>query len=259
MPNGRPDAVFIFRVKLFSKLSSCDVENLEYNMIMADIYHVLARGVDKRKIFLDDRDRFRFIHNLFEFNDEAPPDTSSYYFSRPGVIANKQIGPERKPRKLLVNIYAFCLMDNHYHMMLSPVIEGGLFRFMKKLNMGYVKYFNERYKRSGTLFESRYKRILVKNHAHFIHLPYYIHFNPLDFKFFEWRERKLKNYNEATKFLNSYRWSSHLDYTDIKNFPSVLSKKFLNDFFGGPKNYKRDLNRWLEDLNVEKIHDIILE
>ncbi len=226
---------------------------------MADIYHVLARGVDKRKIFQDDRDRFRFIHDLFEFNDEAPPDTASYYFLKPGTVANKQIGPERKPRKLFVNIYAFCLMENHYHIMLSPVVERGLVRFMKKLNMGYVKYFNERCKRSGALFESRYKRILVENHAHFIHLPYYIHLNPMDLVAPEWRERNLKNYSEAIKFLNNYRWSSHMDYMDIKNFPSVLSKKFLNEFFGGSKNYKRDLSRWLKELSPEKISDIVLE
>lgn len=228
---------------------------------MAEIYHVFNRGVDKRKIFLDDQDRFRFVHDLFEFNDQNPLSNTSYYFSKnKNKLSSSQDDKlERKPRKLLVNLYAFCLMPNHYHLLLSARVDNGVPRFMKKLNMGYARYFNERYERKGTLFEGRYKSVLIKHEAHFIHLPYYIHLNPLDLVFPEWRNGKLKKYREAMRFLENYRWSSHLDYLGIKNFPSVTQRDFLLEFFGGSDGYGNNIKTWLKGLDLESISDLVLE
>jgi len=210
---------------------------------------------------MNDKDRYRFIHDLFEFNDESPANTASYYFYRQsGVIARRQIEErERKPRKLLVDILAFCLMLNHYHLLLSPRIENGVSRFMKKLNMGYARYFNEKYQRTGALFEGRYKSVLIENQAHFIHLPYYIHLNPLDLVAPEWRDRKINNLGKALNFLNEYKWSSHLDYLSKKNFPSVTQRDFLLEIFGGEKGYKNSIKKWLKDLSLERMRDVILE
>ncbi|MEK7520600.1 MAG: transposase [Patescibacteria group bacterium] len=228
-----------------------------------EIYHVLDRGVDKRKIFLDKEDYFRFIHDLFEFNDKENADLASYVFNKQYSDVrrpNIEIGrTDRKPRKLLVKIHAFCLMSNHYHLLLTPAVENGIALFMKKINGGYVKYFNEKYERKGTLFEGKYKRIIIKNEAHFIHLPYYIHLNPLDLAAPEWRERKIKNYKKAINFLESYRWSSYLDYIGKKNFPSVTQREFLMNFFESPKQYKENMIKYLEELGLEEIKDVYLE
>lgn len=230
---------------------------------MSGICHVLNRGIEKRKIFLDEQDYFRFIHDLFEFNNIESINNVFYSFNkqyndvgRHYIELNKN---SRKPRKLLVKIHAFCLMPNHYHLLLTPVVENGVALFMKKINGGYVKYFNEKHKRKGTLFEGRYKKIPVKDEPHFIHLPYYIHFNPLDLKFPEWRNRELKNYKEAIKFLENYRWSSHLDYVGKKNFPSVTQREFLTEFFGGQKEYSENIVSLLRDLDLETIKDVCLE
>ena len=235
---------------------------------MAEIYHVLNRGVDKRKIFLDDQDYLRAIHDLFEFNDEKPVNNLGYFFNNSNNshnphhpqyidVGRRYIGGEREPRKLLVNIHAFCLMPNHYHMLLSPIVENGISLFIKKFNGGFAKYFNERYKRNGALFQGRYKRILVKDESHFVHLPYYIHLNPLDLKFPEWRNRKMKNTGAAVKFLEAYRWSSHIDYLGEKNFPSVTQRDFLLKIFSGSMGYKSKIENWLKDLewgdNFQKI------
>jgi len=222
------------------------------------LYHILSRGVDKRKIFLDDEDYLRGIHDLFEFNDVAPVNNLTYFFRKgPKDVGRPYI--EREARKLLVKIHVFCLMPNHYHLFLSAVVENGIPLFMKKFNGGYAKYFNEKYERKGTLFEGRYKRVIIKNEAHFIHLPYYIHLNALDLITPEWRERKLNNFAKAMKFLNSYRWSSHLDYAGEKNFPSVTQRDFLLEFFGGHEQYKRDITEWLKDLSLEDKRDLLLE
>jgi putative transposase len=179
----------------------------------------------------------------------------------PYIKTTKNIGrkSERNPRKLLVDIYAFCLMPNHYHLLLSPRTEGAITKFMKKINIGYAKYFNQKYERKGTLFEGRYKSVNIKDESHFVHIPYYIHLNPLDLAAPEWRERKLKNYKEATRFLEKYRWSSHLDYLGKKNFPSVTNRELLMKFFGGPKEYEKSIKQWLKDIELDDIRDIVLE
>ncbi len=226
---------------------------------MYNFFHTLNRGVDKRKIFMDDQDYFRFIHDLYEFNDQNPLNNTTYRFrkNQHKGIANPYI--EKQPRKLLVDIHAFCLMPNHYHLLLSPKIDGAITKFMKKLNIGYAKYFNERYKRSGALFQGRYKSVPVENDSHLIHLPHYIHFNPLDLVAPEWRDRKLVNLNYTMKFLDSYRWSSHLDYSGKKNFPSITQREFLTEFFGGPQKYNKMIRQWLADLDLSEIKGKTLE
>lgn len=230
------------------------------NITTDGIYHILNKGVDGRKIFLNDKDYLRFIHDLFEFNDTNPVNNITYFFrnNKSKDIARPYIN--KKPRELLVEILAFCLMPTHYHLLLKPRFDDGISRFMKKLNMGYAKYFNEKYKREGTLFQNRFKSIAITNDAHFIHLPYYIHYNPLDLIAPEWRERKISDYGKATQFLKDYRWSSHLDYLGNNNFPSVTQRDFLLEVFGGNEKYRSSLEKWLksfDSMNLDK--EIVLE
>ena len=221
------------------------------------IFHILNRGVDGRNIFLDEKDYFRFVHNLFEFNDLSPALNTKYYFNQSMDFGNPY--NIRKPRKLIVEILAFCLMPNHFHLLLKQRGEGNIIKFMRKLGAGYANYFNQKYQRSGALFQGRYKLILVNSEPHFTYLPYYIHFNPLDLTMPEWRKGKIQNYQKAVEILNFFRWSSHLDYIGKKNFPSVTQRDFLLKFFGGPKNYKIKINKWLKEMNLTEIKNLILE
>lgn len=231
--------------------------NKKREFVVGGLYHILSRGVDKRKIFLDDKDRLRFIHDLFEFNDEDSAFNTGYFFQKQSIDVRRQY--IRKPRKLIVEILIFCLMPNHYHLLLRPKRENGIIEFIKKLNGGYAKYFNQKYSRKGTLFESRYTSITINNQAHFIHIPYYIHLNPLDLKFPEWRNKEIKNYKEAMKFLENYRWSSLLDYIGKKNFPSVTQREFLREVLGEPTNYKKEIINWLKEVDLEEIKKETLE
>ena len=226
-----------------------------------EIYHVLNRGVDKRQIFLEEKDYLRFIHNLFEFNDKFNTYNTNYSINKHGYIdiGCRYIEKEKKPRHILVKILAFTLMPNHYHLLLSPVVESGVSKFMQKLNMGYSKYFNQKYKREGALFQSKYKKILVNEDKHLIHLPYYIHLNPLDLSFPEWRTGEIQNFESAIKFLENYKWSSFLDYIGIKNFPSVTHREFLLNFLGEEKNYKEDIIKWLKERDINEIKEFALE
>ncbi len=229
------------------------------------IYHVYNRGVDKRKVFLDEQDYFRFIHDLFEFNDEAPA-LNIYYkllTSQSYEVELRKIGrgkgAERKRRKLLVEILAFCLMPNHYHLLVRQRADKGVVNFMQKLGTGYTNYFNKKNKRAGVLFQGKFKAILVNQESHFIHLPHYIHLNPLDLEMPEWREKEIRNYKGAMKFLVNYRWSSFPDYIGRKNFPSVTQREFLSQFFNGPAQYRKDALNWLKEIDLEEIKTVIFE
>ena len=130
-----------------------------------DLYHSLNRGVDKRIIFLDTQDYARFVHDMYEFNSTLPANHTRY-----NQIADLRC---RQFDKRLVQIHGWCLMPNHYHLILSECMEGGISLFLRKLNVGYAKYFNERYNRSGTLFQGRTKKILIDSDAHFLHILNY--------------------------------------------------------------------------------------
>jgi len=209
---------------------------------------------------MNDKDRYRFIHDLFIFNDLINTDHLGYYYDRLSAqsadVRRQQI--ERK-RKLLVDIHAFCLMPNHYHLLLSSRVEQGISLFMKKLNGGYAKYFNEKYKRSGALFQGKYKSVEVRGDPYFSYLPYYIHFNPLDLKMPLWRKREMKSPQDALKYLESYRWSSHLDYLGIKNFPSITRRDVLLNLFGGKSRYAQSLDQTLRGFSLENVADTTLE
>jgi len=230
-----------------------------------EIYHIYNRGVEKRNVFVSDGDRLRFIHDLFEFNDVAPAENTYYRSPQSYEVGLRKIvlrrSGRRNPRKLLVEILAFCLMPNHFHLMVRQKIDNGITEFMRKLGTGYTNYFNQKNERSGALFQGKYKIAHVATEAHFIHLPYYIHLNPLDLAAPGWREKKLRNFKKLLGFLESYRWSSHLDYAGKKNFPSVTQRESLMEFFGSPIGYKKTIAEWLEnlDLGLGEIREITLE
>ena len=223
------------------------------------IYHIYNRGVEKRDIFLDDKDYLRFIHDLFEFNDRDPAFNVAYYFnSKSKEVKSQYLEKERKPRKLLVEILLFTLMPNHFHLLLKQKQENGIVKFMQKLGTGYTNYFNKKYDRVGGLSQGRFKAVLINEEAHLIHIPFYFHTNPIDLIYgsstsIDWRGQ--------IEFLENYRWSSFLDYIGKKNFPSVTSRKFLLEFWGGEKEYRKETEKWLRerDENIDKIKEITLE
>ena len=231
---------------------------------IGEIYHVYNRGVDKRKVFMNEKDYVRFIHDLFEFNDSAPVFNSGYHLQRksnnPQTIEVSPKYIKRDPRKLLVGIRAVWRMPNHFHLLRQQRTENGIPLFMKKLGAGYTVHFNQKYERSGSLFQGVYKSVHIQNESHFIHLPYYIHLNPLDLIAPAWRtQEKNINYKEARTFLDTYRWSSHLDYMGKHNFPSVTQRNFLNSLFTGKNNYPESIFSWLKNGSLDIVENLALE
>lgn len=210
--------------------------------MVGDIYHILNRGVEKRKIFLDDEDYFRFRDDLKDFNSKKRVPMSHYDRRK----LNLDI---RYPSDALVDILCVCLMPNHYHLLVQEKIDGGAGIFASKIGIGYTHYFNQKNERNGVLFQGRSKRILVKKDAHFIHLPYYILANPVKLIEPGWKEKKLKNKKEAIKFLDNYKWVSFRDIVSNEKgiFSEVINKKlFLRIFgFASGREFEKYFIEWL--------------
>lgn len=222
-----------------------------------ELYHVLNRGVDGRKLFLDSQDYARFVHNLYEFNDTAP---AQAYCRR---SFNTNVGHRKSYiRELLVEIHGWVLMKDHYHLIVSELVEGGVLKFMTKINIGYAKYYNERYERHGHLFQGKTKKILIGREAHFLYILHYVHLNPLDYLSgaSKWRERDkgtIKNTKGALKHLGKYRWSSYLDYCGKKNFPSILTKDLFGNALGN--YYQEAAEKYLKEAEDSSMTDFVLE
>lgn len=217
-----------------------------------DLYHVLNRGVEKRMIFMNDADRARFIHDMYEFNDTKPaPDTYRTMWELRSPTLNRE-------RERIVDIHGWCLMGNHYHLLISERAENGLSHFLRKLNVGYAMYFNEKYRRSGTLFQGRTKKILIDSDAHFLHILHYIHLNPLDFLSHakNWRSGRIRSADLALQYLEKYKWSSYRDYCGVRNFPSILSTSLFHDVF---IDYRATLSTYLRNMDTVGIQDLTLE
>ncbi len=215
-----------------------------------ELFHVLNRGVDGRDIFIENRDYLRFVHNLYEFNDSTAADNNIGFHFKHRDIVSPYVP---RSRNLLVDIHGWVLMKNHYHLLLSERVEGGISLFLRKLNVGYAKYLNERLGRTGTLFQGRTKKILIDHTAHFLYILHYIHFNPLDYLSGaeKWRVRSkgaLRNTEKALEYLDSYRWSSYLDYTGVKNFPSILMTSFFRESLG---DIRAESNAYLHDAEYD--------
>lgn len=204
-----------------------------------ELYHLLNRGVDKRSIVVDDRDRLRFVRNLYEMNNAHPVRNLSYDISNPGHAIEYE--RERDP---LVTIHGWALMGNHYHLLVSERSENGISRFAQKLNMGYAKYFNERHERSGALFQGKTKQILIENDKQYLYILLYIHCNPLDFRkeTAAWRAQCVANPKIALDVLQQYRWSSYRNYTGEREFEEVLEKSSL---YSHRSEHVREMQRFL--------------
>jgi len=210
------------------------------------VYHIYNRGVDKREIFLNDFDRYRFIQDLQYMNSAEPVLNSGYSFVRNlPVYIDSGLGAathQNKPEnRKLVDILAFAFMPNHYHMLVMQRVREGIVSFMQKLGTAYTMYFNSRYKRTGVLFQGPFKAVLIKKENHFEGIPFYIHANPLKLA------APLHSAEMKLAFLRNYKWSSFRDYDGIPNFGSIISTEFLEELFVRDGGFRLCMAKYLEN------------
>lgn len=184
-----------------------------------EYYHVLNRGVEKRSIVLNDHERLRFVKCLYYMNDERSTENVER------DLRAHEIDTVDDMRERLVTVHAWCLMNNHYHLLLSEEVAGGIGRYTRKLNIGYTHFFNLRHKRSGVLFQGKTKKISITTDRHFLYILPYIHLNPLGFQKSteHWRTQCQARPESAIAYCTSYRWSSLKNYSGGTEFSTILA------------------------------------
>ena len=139
-------------------------------------YHIYNRGVDKRDIFMNKKDLDRFILSIKQFNKIYP--AGSIRDSVRDKLVSKYLKRHGK-EDALVSIVCYCFNPNHFHFILKQEAEGGVSEFLKRLLGGYTKYFNLTHKRSGALFQGRFKSRLIDSDQYFLKIFPYVNINNL--------------------------------------------------------------------------------
>ena len=212
-----------------------------------EYYHIYNRGTEKRDIFLDKADYLRFIVLLYISNNTDVVHISNHI--NQGRSLMKMLDIDKKDS--LVDIGAYCLMPNHFHILLKEKTENGISKFMKKLSTGYSMYFNKRYERTGRLFEGTFKSVHADSDEHLKYLFAYIHLNPIKLINPVWKEEGIRNSVEAKLFLNGYSFSSYLDYTmkarnnGKRPESKILNKNVFPEYFSTEKDFESFINYWL--------------
>ncbi len=213
--------------------------------VSGEYYHIFNRGVEKRVLFNSVSDFQRFYNSMYLFNNTHYANPGN--FSPPSTLNHNDIEFLRswdKGRDPFVRIVSFCLLSNHFHLLVRQLRDDGIVMFMHRLGMGYARYFNKRYRRIGRLYEGTFKAIHVQRDAQLEHLPRYIHLNALDRTDLQWREGKIKQWVTARESLDSYPWSSHHVYAGKLQPLPLVDEASVRRLFPIPAEYIAFLKRW---------------
>ena len=184
------------------------------NFVEGEYYHIYNRGVDKRNIFSDKSDIQRFIKEMEEFNTKDPI----------GSLYQNSFKRElRGKASKLVEFVTYCLNQNHYHFILTPLVEKGIEKFMQRLGTGYVMYFNKNHKRSGSLFQGKFKSKHIDSNGYLLQVSAYVNLN---------------NYDQNGRIKKSLNKSSWIEYTQSTNI-NFCEKSIVLGQFQSKKEYEK--------------------
>lgn len=173
-------------------------------------YHVYNRGVEKRLIFLDEQDYRVFIGLLKKYLiGSTPPEYHRHKFN---TYENN------------LELLAFCLMPNHFHLLFYQYDKSAIIEFMRRLSTGYVMYFNNRYNRVGSLFQGTYKASSINADSYLHHVSRYIHLNPKDYD--KWPYSSLAYYKGERKA----KWLRPEKVLDLFNNDRSEYLAFVSDY-----------------------------
>ncbi|MBI5470259.1 transposase [Candidatus Kaiserbacteria bacterium] len=205
-----------------------------------EYYHLYNRGTEKRPIFRHNKDRDRFLASLYVANSDNPIHISNHdALSLQKLLALTRGAP-------LVELSAYCLMPNHFHLIVREICEGGISKFMQKLITGYTMYFNLINERTGSLFQGRFKAEHIDNDRYLKYLIAYVHLNPVSIIEPKWKENGIGNPVRAQRYLDSYRHSSFLDYAgQERDERHIIDMSSLPDYFKNSMDFKASVLEWL--------------
>jgi putative transposase len=204
-------------------------------IVTGEYYHIYNRGVDKRSIFNDLKDLARFKDSIKKFNQiEGIGSLERHYKLEKNPV--RALGSHRKP---IVDIVAFCINPNHFHFILKQTIDGGIAKFMQKLLGGYTYYFNEKNKRSGSLFQGTFKSKVIKEENYFRKIFVYVNQN--------YRVHKIPQDKKEFIFSSDREYfSNSFDFVSKKEGEEILK------IFNGKNNLKKTCDDMMKIIYSER-------
>lgn len=215
-----------------------------------EYYHVYNRGTDKRNIYLDSSDYYRFLISMIEFN--TPYCVGSLFnlykdqkLDSLRKSAQKLNKKEYNKKEKLVDIVCYSLLPNHFHLILKELRVGGISKFMLKLGCGYTNFVNYKLGRNGVLFQGPFKAVHIDSDEYLLYLSGYIHGNSQIHKInsaFKWKWSSLKDFFDKKKSLSGSNFILN-QFADIEEY-----KNFLNKVIKDSANKKNSIKKYLLEL-----------
>ncbi|MFW0871169.1 MAG: transposase [Patescibacteria group bacterium] len=181
-----------------------------------EFYHIYNRGVDKREIFTDETDCLRFLDGLVFFNQ----------INNIGSLLENSYRDKNIQSMPIVRIHAYNLLPNHFHLVLEQLEDNGISIFMHRLCTGYSKYFNDKYNRSGSLFQGRFKAQHIDRENYMDYVLAYVH----------------QNHNVHQLGSRASKWKpkssiKELEFGNARNGHQICSDRFIYNHCSSIKDY----------------------
>lgn len=231
-------------------------KNSQKDYLENGYYHLYNRGVEKRKIFQDEQDYSVFLSYLKEYL--TPKDTEKLNFQ----LENPNLSSKEKDKTLRlikmnnfyneIDLLCYCLMPNHFHFELHQHRLDSIDNFMNSLGTRYTMYFNQKYKRVGSLYQGVYKAVLIKSENQLLHLSRYIHRQSLILK--------PASKGEALRSWKQKQPSSFSEYLGLRNTSWIKTNEILNYFDNIKGNNALSYDNFVKgNDDFEPIQEIIIE
>ena len=199
-----------------------------------EIYHVYNRGVGKQTLFKEDRDYVRFLFGiLFLQSPVSFPQLGrhiSAFVKSPAFDITTFSVDEKNLSEITthrwIELIGFCIMPNHFHLLVQEKEDKGLARYMHKVETAYGKYFSIKYKSSGHVFQNAYGATHIESNDELLYVSTYIHRNP----------RALQRWTDKEY---SYPWSSYQDFAKRNRWSALLNPSVIVEQFRNPEEYRK--------------------
>lgn len=192
-----------------------------------EYYHVCNRGMHKQKIFNNDHDRYRFLFLITHLQSpQTFADISVEVKNFKNTLRQHSVLTEvpNLGKERVVELVAFALMPNHFHLILKESKPGGISKYMQRIQNSFTKYMNIKNATSGHLFQGPYRIVHVEDNEQLLYTSAYVHLNC----------RELKDYSEKPE---KYAWSSYQDYIIENRWKKLLETEMIMDQFASQKEY----------------------